>query len=118
MVTVLGRPETPAAETRLHFTLAGSAGHTIAALLASETSYRVPASDVPGYDERRHDPRAARKSPGSAAAARTRSNIPRKTSVTDAVFWPATMLAVLGMSAKRTATPSHTTMAEHASRKA
>ena len=55
VVAVLGGPGATAPESCLHFTQAGSPGHAFAALLARETSYPVPASEVLGVDDGSND---------------------------------------------------------------
>jgi hypothetical protein len=62
MVAMLGLPRATPPEPGLHLTLAFCAGHTLAALLAAEASYRVPTSDVlEADDDRNEDKRRGRR---------------------------------------------------------
>lgn len=64
MVAVLGGTGATAPESCLHFTQIGSSCHAFAALLARETSYRVPASDVLAVDDGSNDDQAHQKCAG------------------------------------------------------
>ncbi len=46
-------PRAPTPEPSLHLALAAGPRHALPALLAAETPGRVPASNVPGVDDRR-----------------------------------------------------------------
>ncbi len=67
MVAVLSGPGATAPESCLHFTQIGSSGHAFAALLARETSYRVPASDVLAVDDGSNDDQAHKNCAGQGS---------------------------------------------------
>ncbi|WP_246848844.1 hypothetical protein [Pseudarthrobacter sp. NIBRBAC000502772] len=67
MVAVFGGPGATAPESGLHFTQAGSSGHAFAALLAGETSYPVPASEVVAVDHGSNDDQDHKKCAGQGS---------------------------------------------------
>lgn len=119
MVAVFGSPRATAPERCLHLTQASGAGHAVAALLAGEAPYRVPASDVLAVEDGGNEEQDDKKRAGQATAARTLSNIPRRTSVAAEIPVPDTDTAFgFGRSAWITEMLSHTSTAEYANRSA